>query len=117
MGRVDREVILGRLELSQETILEDVDFVGEEVKPLMNTAAADVANLEGVIPADGPLDAQVPRLSVRLLDIRVDRAQRDSGIVDLLVRIMKVSPASGKRRRVARRDVLEGRSRKVGPSV
>src|SRR6185437_8129486 len=81
IGGIDGEIGLGVSELREEAALVDVGLVGVEADPLVHAAAADVADLDGVAAAERALNAQVPRLDVGLLDVRINTRGGDRRIL------------------------------------
>src|SRR5947208_10078208 len=63
---VNCQVGLSGLELPQETVFEDVDFVDVYSNPFLAPPVAYIANFEHVVPAQRPLDAEIPRMNARL---------------------------------------------------
>src|ERR1022692_1256521 len=68
---VNLQVLLRRLDLSEESVLEHVDLIGVHGQPLMDGVAAVVADLQYPSPGHLALDAEVPRLRVGLGNVRI----------------------------------------------
>jgi hypothetical protein len=76
-----RQSLLRLLKLLEETVLENIHFVQIQRHPLMNAAVANIADFECVALPQLPLDPEVPRLGVWLLDVRIHAQQ--PGLLEL----------------------------------
>src|SRR6185437_13939779 len=54
------------------SVLEDIDFVGIDPKPIVDGTVAVVAHLEREITPNHALNAEIPRFRVRLFEIGLD---------------------------------------------
>ena len=59
------------LEFLQEPVLKDIDLVGVRDDPLVHAAVAEIPDFEHVARAQCPLNAEVPRHHVGLVDVLI----------------------------------------------
>src|SRR5580700_5107820 len=76
LSATKREVRLCLFEFGQESILEDIHLIRIDLHPLMHRAVAVVPYLEGSRPPQFTLNGEIPRLRVRLPDIRIQTTDR-----------------------------------------
>src|SRR6185437_4913320 len=86
---IDSQILLRRLEVLQEAVIEAIDFVVVEVKPVVEGPVSNVPNFDCTEPGYLPLNTQRIGLGIGLLDVWVDRRpahtlEEQTGLVDRL---------------------------------
>src|SRR5205085_8018064 len=72
VGAADLKIVEGRVELIEETILEDVHLVEVVLTPQVRAASPHEANLKCSVPADLALESEREGLRVAGLEVRVE---------------------------------------------
>ena len=78
IGFADRQVLVGIVELGQETVFEDVHFVNVILVGQANTVVRLVADFKGQVRRKFTLKSGVPGFHHRRTQIRIENVQRGS---------------------------------------